>query len=37
MIALEKFNASKKNVDINEKTYSYATKRFDVGMLSTST
>ena len=34
-IALEKFNASKKNVAINEITYNYASKRFDVGMLST--
>jgi outer membrane protein len=35
VVALEKFNASKKTVAINEKTYSYAAKRFDVGMLST--
>lgn len=35
VIALEKFNASKKTVEVNEKTYSYASKRFDVGMLST--
>ena len=35
MIALEKFNASKKTVSINETTYNYATKRFDVGILST--
>jgi outer membrane protein len=35
VIALEKFNASKKNVEINEITYDYASKRFDVGMLST--
>ncbi|MEJ7627920.1 MAG: TolC family protein [Ferruginibacter sp.] len=34
-IALEKFNASKKTVAINETTFNYATKRFDVGMLST--
>ncbi len=34
-IALEKFNASKKNVEINEKTYSFAGKRFEVGMLGT--
>jgi outer membrane protein len=35
MIALEKFNAGRKTVEINEITYNYATKRFDVGMLST--
>lgn len=35
LIALEKFNASKKTVEINEITYNYAAKRFDVGMLST--
>ena len=35
MIALEKFNASKRTVSINETTYNYATKRFDVGILST--
>ena len=35
VISLEKFNASKKNQEINEKTFEYATKRFDVGMLST--
>ena len=35
VVALEKFNASKKTVDINQITYNYAAKRFDVGMLST--
>jgi outer membrane protein len=35
VIALEKFNASRKNVEINEITYNYASKRFDVGMLGT--
>ncbi len=34
-IALEKFSASKKSVDINELSLSYASKRFNVGMLST--
>ena len=33
VIALEKFNASKKSVEASELTYQYATKRFDVGML----
>ncbi len=33
IIALEKFNASKKSVDINELNLTYATKRFNVGML----
>ncbi|MFT3909226.1 MAG: TolC family protein [Ferruginibacter sp.] len=35
LIALEKFNASKKSVDANQQTYDYAKKRFDVGMLNT--
>jgi outer membrane protein len=35
LIALEKFTASKKSVDINELNLSYASKRFNVGMLST--
>ncbi len=35
VVALEKFNASKKTIEINEKTFSFASKRFDVGMLST--
>lgn len=33
--ALEKFNASKKAVESAEKTYSFAGKRFDVGLLGT--
>ncbi len=33
LIALEKFTASKKSVDINELNLTYATKRFNVGML----
>ncbi len=35
LVAYEKFNASKKSVDINELNLSYATKRFNVGMLGT--
>jgi outer membrane protein len=35
LIAYEKFNASKKSVDINEINLTYATKRFNVGMLGT--
>ena len=35
VVALEKFNASKKTVDAAERTYVYAKKRYDVGMLST--
>lgn len=35
MIALEKYNASQKNVGANEQTFLFAQKRFDVGMLST--
>ena len=35
IIALEKFNASKKSVAVNEVTYSYAAKRAEVGMLNT--
>ena len=35
LIALEKFNASEKSVRVNEQTYLFAQKRFDVGMLST--
>lgn len=34
-VALEKFNASSRTVTTNEKTYSFAKKRYDVGMLST--
>ncbi len=35
LVAYEKFNASKKSVDINELNLTYATKRFNVGMLGT--
>ncbi|MEO8768476.1 MAG: TolC family protein [Ferruginibacter sp.] len=35
LIALEKFNASKKSVDASQLTYDYAKKRSDVGMLGT--
>ena len=35
MIALEKFNASKKGVEANEKTFLFAGKRYDVGLLNT--
>ncbi|MCY7293291.1 MAG: TolC family protein [Ferruginibacter sp.] len=35
VIALEKFNASKKSIDINELNLNFATKRFNVGMLGT--
>ena len=35
LIALEKFNASKKSIDINELNLNFATKRFNVGMLGT--
>jgi len=35
LIAYEKFNASKKSLDVNELTLGYATKRFNVGMLGT--
>jgi outer membrane protein len=35
LIAYEKFNASKKSVDISELNLTYATKRFNVGMLGT--
>ena len=35
LIAMEKFNASKKSVDASQLTYDYAMKRFDVGMLNT--
>jgi len=34
-VALQKFNASKKTVESNEKAYDFAQKRFKVGMLST--
>jgi len=35
VVALEKYNASKKTVSTSERSYSFAQKRFDVGMLST--
>src|SRR5207248_1175193 len=35
IIALEKFNASRKSVEVNEVTYNYAMKRSEVGMLNT--
>ncbi len=35
LIALERFNASKKAVLANEKAYDFATKRFNIGSLST--
>lgn len=35
VVALEKFNASKKSVEANEKTYDFAGKRFAIGALST--
>ena len=35
LIALEKFNAGKKSVEANEKALLYATKRYDIGSLST--
>ena len=35
LIALEKFNASKKSVEANEKAYDFAGKRFNIGSLST--
>ena len=35
LIALEKFIASKKSIDINELNLNFATKRFNVGMLGT--
>jgi outer membrane protein len=33
--ALQKFNASKKQVDVAQKTFDFANKRFDVGLLNT--
>ena len=35
IVALEKFNASKKSVETAERSFSFAKKRADVGMLST--
>lgn len=33
--ALQKFNASKKQVDVAQKTFDFATKRYEVGLLNT--
>ena len=35
LVAYEKFNASKKSIDANEQSLNFATKRFNIGMLST--
>jgi len=35
LVALEKFTASKKNVDASQRSYDFAAKRYAVGMLST--
>lgn len=35
MVALEKFNAGKKSMETAERTYSFAQKRYEVGMMST--
>ncbi|MFT3978928.1 MAG: TolC family protein [Ferruginibacter sp.] len=35
LVAMEKFNASKKSVSSSQQTYDYASKRFNVGMLGT--
>ena len=35
VVALEKFSSSKKSVDAAQKSFDYATKRFNIGMLST--
>jgi outer membrane protein len=35
MVALEKFNASKKTLSTAERSYSFAQKRYNVGVLST--
>ncbi len=35
MVALEKFNAGKKSLETAERTYGYAQKRYDVGLMST--
>ena len=34
MVALQKFNASTKSVEANQKSYDFATKRFNIGALS---
>jgi outer membrane protein len=33
--ALQKFNASKKQVEVAQKAFDFATKRYDVGLLNT--
>jgi outer membrane protein len=35
VVALEKFNSSAKSVDAAQKSYDFATKRFNIGILST--
>ena len=35
IVALEKFNANKKSVDISQRSYDFAQKRYAAGMLST--
>ena len=35
LVALEKFNAGKKNVDAAQRSYDYSQKRYEVGMLGT--
>jgi len=35
VVALEKFNASKKTVDASQRTYDFSKKRYDVGMIGT--
>ena len=35
MVAMEKFNATKKSVETAERSYSFAQKRYNVGMLTT--
>jgi outer membrane protein len=35
VVALEKFNASKKGVETAEKSFSYATRRYEIGLLTT--
>jgi outer membrane protein len=35
MVAMQKFNASKKSVETAERTFGYSQKRFDIGMLTT--
>ncbi|HQW84778.1 MAG TPA: TolC family protein [Ferruginibacter sp.] len=35
IVALEKFNAGKKSLETTQRTYDFAKKRYDVGMLST--